>query len=157
MNYRPYQDKTILSDSEFEQKAVIMGPLGRTCPPGYHPATMVLYFVLEPADKNRLIAAIQGKSPEKVPVFGSHRSGGLGTIEMFWTNPMAKSCIVGAIQFIPNKDTVIITHMTVRSNWRRLGINSRLVDHIKQRFPRRRLIFDNVTKQGQQFVEGYDG
>ena len=47
MSYRPYQDKSILSDSELEEKLVMMGPLGQACPAGYHPATMVLYFLLE--------------------------------------------------------------------------------------------------------------
>lgn len=154
MPYRPYQDKSILSDSELEKKIVMMGPLG-SCLAGYHPGTMVLYFVLEPSDKQRFINAITGRSAEKVPIFGTQRSGGLGTIELFWRTNLAKSSVTGAIQFIPLDKVIIITHMTVRSNWRRLGVNSRLIDYIKQKFPNRKLIFQDATKMGQQFVEGY--
>jgi hypothetical protein len=157
MPYRPYQDKNLLSDSELEQKIVVMGPLGRLGPTGHHPGTMVLYFVLEPTDKQRLIAAMQGKSPEKIPIFGTQRIGNLGTIDVFWRALLARECIAGAVQFLPLADTIIITHMAIRSNWRRLGINSRLMDCIKQRFPNRKLIFQDTTKMGQQFVEGYNG
>lgn len=155
MTHRPYQDKTLLSDAELAEKIVMMGPLGHSCPKGYHPATMVLYFLLGSSDKQRLISAIKGKSREKVPIFGLQRIGNYGTIDSFWKTSLAKAVLAGAVQFIPLGDTLIITHMTVKSTWRRLGVNSRLVDYLKQRFPNRKLIFQDVTKMGQQFVEGY--
>ena len=155
MTYRPYQDKTILPDSELEEKIVIMGPLGYPCPAGQHPATMVLYFLLNSADKERLINAIRGRSKEKAPIFGTQRVGHSGTIDLFWQTSLAKAVLAGAVQFIPLDDAVIITHMTVQSTWRRLGVNSRLIDHIRQRFPNRKLVFQDVTKAGQRFAEGY--
>jgi len=155
MTYRSYQDKSLLSDSELEKKIVMMGPLGHSCPAGYHPATTVLYFLLNSADKERLINAIRGRSKEKAPIFGTQRVGRAGTIDLFWKTSLAKAALAGAVQFIPLDDAVIITHMTVQSTWRRLGVNSRLIDHIKQRFPNRKLIFQDVTKAGRQFVEGY--
>ena len=116
---------------------------------------MVLYFLIETHHRERLVNAIKGRSREKAPIFGTQRVGNSGTIDLFWKTNLAKAALAGAVQFIPLDDAIVITHMTVRSTWRRLGVNSRLIDHIRQRFPNRKLVFQDVTKSGQQFMEGY--
>lgn len=145
----------MLSDEELAARMLVMGPLGPTCSSSYHPNTMIIYFLLDPVSKPRLAAAIRGHTPEKAPLFGTQRSGDMGTIDQFWTANIAKETIAGAVQFIPLDTCVVITHMAVRSNWRRLGINARLIDCIKKEFSNKQLVFQDVTSMGQKFVEGY--
>lgn len=151
---RPYQDRALISDNDFEQRSLTVGPLGRACPPGYHPNTMVLYFLLDGKDKQRLIAAAQGQSLEALPLFPHCRVGNIGTLDAFWLLPLAANTLAAAIQFIPMQNNVIITHMAVKPQWRRQGINSRLVESVQRRFPYQKIVFHDLTDDGKRFIEG---
>jgi hypothetical protein len=145
---RPYQDKNLLSDAELNSRVLVMGPLGLS---GYHPYTSILYFLVNRSDRPRFYNAIRGQSLEKPPFFGLQRVGRLGTLDAFWKEPMA-GAIAAAMQFIPAQQHLIITHMVVKPTWQRMGINSRLVDNLQQRYPGRQLIFDKPTQDGQKFI-----
>ncbi len=87
------------------------------------------------------------------PIFPLRRIGRLGTLDAFWQAPMAKT-VAAAIQYIPYPDMILITHMVVRPSWRQLGINSRLVDYLQQRF-QKPVAFEDLTDAGQKFVDSY--
>jgi GNAT superfamily N-acetyltransferase len=114
-----------------------------------------LYFLINGHDKQRFYSAIKGQSYEKVPIFRLRRKGRLGTIDAFWQENMAQ-LLAGAIQFAVLPNQLILTHMAVRTNWRKQGINSRLVDYLKQRYPRRQIVYDSPTKMGQGFIDSYE-
>jgi hypothetical protein len=149
---KPYQDRNILSDAELEGRIVVMGPFGGG---GYHPNTSILYFLINSHDKQRFYNAIKGQSYEKAPIFGLRRKGRLGTIDAFWQESMSQ-LLAGAIQFAALPNQLILTHMAVRTNWRKLGINSRLIDLLKQRYPGRQIVYDSPTKMGQGFIDSYE-
>ena len=151
---RPYQDRELISDFDFNQRTLVVGPLGRACPPGHHPATMILYFLLNAQDKERLLAAARGQSLETLPLFSHCRQGNLGTLDAFWQSPLARNTLAAAIQFIPTQNVIVITHMVVKPHWRRLGVNSRLVESIQHRFPQQKIVFYELTDDGKRFVTG---
>lgn len=155
MLHRPYKDRNILSDAELSERIVVMGPFGAGGLREYHPDTIILYFLLNTKDKQRLCTAIKGQSREKAPIFALQRKGRLGTIDAFWRENLTQ-LLVGAIQFIPFADKLVITHMAVRSNWRKLGINSRLIDYLRQGYPGREVLYSNLSKMGQKFVNSYE-
>jgi len=156
-HHRPYQDKTLLSDAEFQQRSILTGPFGAVpTNSGHHPETRILYFLADAKDKPRLLSALQGQSRETAPIFPLQRTRSLGSIELFWTARLAP-LLIGAVQFIPDPQApaLVIAHMTVGTKWRRLGVNSRMIDFIKQSFPGRKLIFQDPTSMGQHFMNGY--
>jgi len=154
MTMGPYQDRHLLSDFDFDQRTVVVGPLGRSCPPGHHPNTMIIYLLLDGADRARVLAAAQGQSLEKLPLFPHQRLGDLGTLDAFWQAPLARNTLMAAIQFIPTSQGIIVTHMAVKPKWQRQGINSRMVDCIKRRFPQHQITFHQPTEMGKKFIEG---
>lgn len=150
---------------DFEENMVIMGPMGPTGEFfGYHRETRILYFLIDSGDMQFFIDVILGEHPnEKLspPIFALRRAiGGPGTIDMFWKNRATKPLIkkmAGAVQFIVDEGDVIITHMSTKRGWRRRKVNSAMIKYIENRYPDKKLFYQELTEQGRKFMESYGG
>lgn len=86
------------------------------------------------------------------------------TLDAFWRRKDAKpltKLLAGAMQFIPIKKAgdgwkraVYITHMSVRSKWRRNRLNWLMVEEARlgENLP---VIFDDPTDMGEKFMRKY--
>jgi len=140
---------------------MFVGPLGPFAQHfGFDPDTMLLYFFVDPADKPKMIDITTGRDTENViPLFPTRRPGksGPGTIDVFWSKPAAKKWLAGALQFIPQDDQIILTHMAVKPKWRRNRLNTLMIEIMKDEFPNRKVLFHEPTDIGYKFMKFYGG
>lgn len=146
-----------LATEELAKNAVTVGPFGDVAAVfGYDPNTYLLYLMEDSANIPRLQAAILGDSKDAFPLFPIRVPYGVGAIDMFWQQRLAK-LMAGAVQYVVTPDRIIITHMAVKAKWRRQKLNTKMIQLIMQKYPSRTLSFLQVTEDGRKFVESFGG
>ena len=150
------RDATLKSLSE---NILVIGPFGPVARFfGYSPETHILCFVEKPADKKLLLKVAKGEAEGDIPMFAQRRPiGSRGTIAMFWSRPLNKKILAGAIQYYPmdQKKILVLTHMAVKEKWRRQGLNTQMIEYLKARYPDYQLLFHEPTDDGEAFMKKY--
>lgn len=141
------------------ENIAVIGPFGPIAKFfGYNPETSILCFVEEPKNKKLLIKIAKGEIGGEIPMFALHRPiASRGTLDMFWSRPLNRKILGGAIQFfpIPSKKILVLTHMAVKPKWRRQGLNTKMVEYLQARYPGYELRFHSPTDMGASFMEKY--
>ncbi len=150
----PLRDMT---PEDVDPLIIIVGPFGPVAKfLGFHENTHVLYFLKDSADKQAIIDIIQGGGV--MAVFQNRRGIGMpGTLDAFWRRKDAKpltKLLAGALQFIDD-DKLYLTHMSVRSKWRRNRLNWLMVEEVRESYPSLELVFDDPTDMGRKFMRKY--
>jgi len=146
-----------LATEEIAKNAVTVGPFGDVAAVfGYDPNTYLLYLMEDSSNMPKLQAAILGESKDAFPLFPIRVPYGVGAIDMFWQQRLAK-LMAGAVQYVITNDRIIITHMAVKTKWRRHKLNTKMIQLIVQKYPSRTLSFLQVTEDGRKFVESFGG
>jgi len=158
----PYAGETPLSQtslSDLEENMLIMGPFGKALKFfGYHQNTHILYFLKNPANRSIMMDIIKGRSKEIIPFFPLHPPKfGPGSLALFTQMKIVKKYLVGAVQFIPIKEKLILTHMIVLPKWRRQGLNSRMIQYLLTQYPDYELYYHNLTQMGEMFMKKFGG
>lgn len=93
--------------------------------------------------------------------------GGRGTLDMFLQHKMTKKHLLGGLMFrVPTelddeyatvKDRIIVSHMAVVPKARRKGLNTLMLDEVKQAFPGREIYYYDLTENGEAFRQKYGG
>ena len=65
--------------------------------------------------------------------------------------------ILGIVQGITNENEIYIDKMSVRAQFRKNSITSKLISVLKQTFPNAKVNFSGPTKQGASFIKKYTG
>jgi hypothetical protein len=63
--------------------------------------------------------------------------------------------VLGMIEGLVDGGDVVIKMMSVRGPWKGNRINSLMIDAIREEFPDKRLVFQDPTDQGFQFIASY--
>lgn len=138
----------------YKELIVAVGPFGPTAEFfGYDRNTYVLYFLQDSADLRALTEMARSGD---IAIFPRRRAiGGPGTLDMFWKNSETKALtklLAGAVQYIVLDNKVIITHMSVRSKWRRNGLNTLMIEVIEAAHPGKSLVYEDPTDMGKKFM-----
>ncbi len=127
---------------------------------GYHPEEHILYFVEDPKSIQILLDAAKStdKNADPLPFFMLRRPiGGIGTLDQFWKNKIAKKYLAVAIQFFVEDDKIVLCFMTVKPKYRRNRLNTHMIAEIIREFPGKELFFHEPTKDGWAFMKQYGG
>jgi len=132
---------------------------------GYHPETRITYFFINPASRDLFERITTTDTRETIPLFSQWAPmGSPGTIGMFWRHKLSRK-LAGAVQWFPDEEVdgerwwppepaIVVTHMTTKPQWRRTGVNSRMMRHLSDSFPGRPILFHDLTPDGRAFMEG---
>ena len=140
---------------ELKSNMLNIGPFGQVAEFfGYYATTKILCLFATEEDTNEMRQGIvSGKIAP--PLFPLRRAiGGPGTLEMFLKNKAVKK-VIAAVQYYTYKGDVIITHMVVRSKWRRAHINKLLIVTIIDYTQPVNIWWDDPTEMGRGFIWGY--
>jgi hypothetical protein len=150
---------------DVEPLIITVGPFGPMAKfMGFSEHTYVMYFLIDSDDHDEIVRNVTGSGDEEgiIPLFQNFRAGymGQGTLPAFWSNkrsrPLTK-LMAGALQFVAEKDTLYITHMSVRSKWRRNRLNWLMVKAASDHEPGKPVVFDDPTDMGKKFMKKYEG
>lgn len=145
--------RPLAAGADISDNLIAVGPFGKQAEFfGYHSGTYIVYVMTDDDTKAAMRQAIREADfplfPLRVPPQGP------GALEMFLRNKTAKN-VAAAAQYIVDGDDLIVTHMVVRPKFRRMGLNTHLIDAIRSSHPQKRLLFHKPTRDGRAFMKSY--
>lgn len=149
---------------DLSDNIIIVGPFGPTAEFfGHDKTTHLLYFLQDEADRPAVIDRIKSQD---LAIFQPHVPlhllwRGTGSISLFWKHSLAKKYLAGALQYHfetwPSGEVLVLTHMAVKSKWRRNKLNSLMIDFLHSEYPNHRILFHELTQDGKAFMKVYGG
>lgn len=153
---------------DLRKNTVIVGPFGAMGEMfGYDKNTGILLFLVHDSDRKKAVEMLLDESSKGVmPIFARRRASyGPGTLDMFWENPktkkLTKLCAAAVQFFTYDSETkghvLVVTHMSVRPKWRNNRLNALMIDFLVAHEGAKTLEFEDVTKDGEKFMQSYGG
>jgi len=129
--------------SVIRENFLTIRPYGRR-----YSAARITYLFIDPASRDLFIEA--GTRRRATPTFPRIRP-----FPSFWGHRLSKK-VAGAAQWHPDKGrkVIVVAYMTSKPEWRRLGVNTLLMDYLARMHPGYTIQFHDLTDEGRAFMEG---
>jgi hypothetical protein len=121
---------------------------------GYYRTMHLLYLFATEEDRAAMGEGIKAGTIVP-PIFPLRRGiAGPGTLEIFLKTKSAKK-VIAAVQYYTYEGDLFVTHMVVRSKWRRARLNTLLINAIIDDTKPVNIWWDDPTREGEKFMAGY--
>lgn len=156
------QGKTVLAnDQPLKQLNVdaikdniVIFRIPENTPHMFEPGTTWVYFLDSEEAADRMAA---GEIPMLTVPQGTFYSGG-DPINDVWKEKFAKKGtehILGILEGYTDENQIYVKLMTVRPKYKRNTINSKMIQFLKEEFPKAEVTFSSPTPQGQKFIDAF--